>query len=106
MRGPSPANLQAVIYYTPTKAALPLLEFLDEFYAGHPTFTYAVRYAAPKEGEGEQARTKLSGYGVEMALKKTDYPPADKVTQCACAVHAWRATLSRPASSTCQLHAN
>ncbi|BEI94341.1 uncharacterized protein CcaverHIS019_0608000 [Cutaneotrichosporon cavernicola] len=68
-----PGLLSAVLYYSPTPAALPLLEVLDEFYTAHPTFSYAVRYTSQEGGE----RTKLSGYGVEMALKKTDYLVVD-----------------------------
>ncbi|CAK9782754.1 hypothetical protein CC85DRAFT_260485 [Cutaneotrichosporon oleaginosum] len=71
VRGAEP--LSAVLYYAPTEASLPFLEFLDEFHAAHPQFSYAVRYA-PQAGE---ERTKLSGYGVEMALKKTDYLVVD-----------------------------
>lgn len=67
-------DLQAVLYYSPTAAALPFLEYLDEFYAGHPGFSYAVRY---RPLERAHTRTKLAGYGVEMALKKTDYLVVD-----------------------------
>lgn len=67
-------DLQAVLYYSPTTESLPFLEYLDEFHLAHPSFTYAVRY---RPLERDETRTKLAGYGVEMALKKTDYLVVD-----------------------------
>lgn len=66
---------QAVFYYAPTPDALPLLEFLRDHALKFPSFQYVVRYRAPKVIS--EARTPLSGYGVEMALKKTDYLVVD-----------------------------
>jgi UDP-glucose:glycoprotein glucosyltransferase len=67
----------AVLYYAPSVAALPLLEYLDEHARSFPTFQYAVRYLPTAANETEAARTPLTGYGVEMALKKTDYLVVD-----------------------------
>lgn len=70
----SGADPKAVLYYSPSTDALPLLTYLDKHAKAIPEFAYVVRYRPT----GERTRkTPLSGYGVEMALKKTDYLVVD-----------------------------
>lgn len=65
---------KAIFYYSPSPDALPLLTYLDQHTRSVPEFSYVVRYRPT----GERSRkTPLSGYGVEMALKKTDYLVVD-----------------------------
>lgn len=70
----------AVLYYSPSEGALPLVEYLEEHVKAFPTFQYAVRYRPTTAGDEDSEtvkRTPLTGYGVEMALKKTDYLVVD-----------------------------
>lgn len=70
----SGSDPKAVFYYSPSPEALPLLTYLDKHTRAVPEFAYVVRYRPT----GERTRkTPLSGYGVEMALKKTDYLVVD-----------------------------
>jgi len=75
---------QAVLYYNPeSHISAPLLTYLDHHASQIPSFQYIVRYRPPLSidegvrGERGERRTGLSGYGVEMVLKRTDYLVVD-----------------------------
>jgi UDP-glucose:glycoprotein glucosyltransferase len=72
---------QAVFYFSPTSSASPLLDYLDKHASAYPSFQYNVRYRPPigsgTRGTRGEKKTALSGFGVELALKKTDYLVVD-----------------------------
>ncbi|WVR05054.1 hypothetical protein IAU60_002066 [Kwoniella sp. DSM 27419] len=77
---------QAVIYFDPASdASAALLSYLNHHAASYPDFTYIVRYLPPTQltvtGDDTEIsprpKTPLSGWGAEMALKKTDYLVVD-----------------------------
>ncbi|EIW69539.1 hypothetical protein TREMEDRAFT_44060 [Tremella mesenterica DSM 1558] len=71
---------QAIFYFDPSSpSSSPLLGYLDHHASQYPSFRYVVRYAPPKNRH-EGPKTQLSGYGVEMVLKKTDYLVVDDRT--------------------------
>ena len=96
---PSQSDHRAVFYFSPSPSASPLLDYLEKHAAQYPSFQYIVRYRPPigtgPRGTRHELKTPLSGFGVELALKKTDYLVVDD-----------RATGSSPAagqvSSTAQ----
>ncbi|KAL7422173.1 killer toxin resistant protein [Cryptotrichosporon argae] len=66
---------QAVLYYAPSAAGSELIDYLARHAAELSNFQYIVRYRPPL---GDRAgATQLAGFGVEMALKKTDYLVVD-----------------------------
>ncbi|KAL1411228.1 killer toxin resistant protein [Vanrija albida] len=71
------ARAHAIFYYSPSAAAVPLLEYLDAHAKAYPSFQYVVRYRPTAADRERTARTPLAGYGVEMALKNTDYLVVD-----------------------------
>lgn len=83
----APDAPQAVFYFSPSPTAAPILDYLDRHATLYPSFSFAVRYRPPidmytdqgarKRGDRGERRTTLSGYGVELALKKTDYLVVD-----------------------------
>jgi len=70
---------QAILYFDPegpNAQSSSLIESLD-FYAGYrPEFSYVIRYRPPP-GQDRRPKSKMAGYGVELALKKTDYLVVD-----------------------------
>ncbi|WVF72342.1 hypothetical protein IAT40_007156 [Kwoniella sp. CBS 6097] len=75
---------QAILYYTPTSSSSSaLLNYLGQHTSAYPEFSYIIRYLPPPllsetAADKEDVRkTPLSGWGVEMALKKTDYLVVD-----------------------------
>jgi UDP-glucose:glycoprotein glucosyltransferase len=68
-------HLPAVLYYDPTSRGVSaLVSYLQHHATTTPGFQYIVRY---RPSRTKPSRTGLSGYGVEMALKKTDYLVVD-----------------------------
>lgn len=66
----------AIFYFDPeSTSSLALLNYLTFHTNTYPTFGFVVRYKPNRTGEGR--RTGLSGYGVELALKNTDYLVVD-----------------------------
>jgi UDP-glucose:glycoprotein glucosyltransferase len=77
--GPSEIAPQAILYFDPSStSSVPLLEYLERHARNYAAFRYIVRYK-PSLAAGHESRRKvpLSGYGVELALKKTDYLVVD-----------------------------
>ena len=72
---------QAVLYLdTASASAVPLLEYLERHAQEYPSFRYIVRYKPSSASSGKLGSGRdvpLSGYGVELALKKTDYLVVD-----------------------------
>ncbi|WVQ98589.1 hypothetical protein IAU59_005718 [Kwoniella sp. CBS 9459] len=72
---------QAILYYTPSSpSSSALLNYLGQHASAYPEFSYTIRYLPPARSEIEKdtaRKTPLSGWGVEMALKKTDYLVVD-----------------------------
>ncbi|KAK4688056.1 UDP-glucose:glycoprotein glucosyltransferase, partial [Tremellales sp. Uapishka_1] len=67
---------RAVFYFDPLDASsTQLLTFLEHHASSYPEFQYIVRYR-PSKGLRER-KTAMAGFGVEMALKKTDYLVVD-----------------------------
>jgi UDP-glucose:glycoprotein glucosyltransferase len=55
-----------------------LLEYLERHARAYDAFRYIVRYKPSlAHRDGHAKRVPLSGYGVELALKKTDYLVVD-----------------------------
>lgn len=76
----STSGTQAILYfdpYSPESSSADLLNYLDEHAAVDSDFSFIVRYRTSQIPERVQRKTKLSGYGVELALKKTDYLVVD-----------------------------
>ena len=80
----SSPNPIALFYYDPgTIESAQLLDYLSQYASTNPSFRYVIRYRPPKKdspgkrGERGERRSPLSGYGVEMVLKKTDYLVVD-----------------------------
>ena len=57
-------------------STVPLLGYLEKYTTAHPSFGFAVRYKPPRSRTPAK-RTGLAGYGVELALKNTDYLVVD-----------------------------
>lgn len=77
--GASEIAPQAIIYLDSSFiSSVPLLEYLERHARDYPAFRYIVRYK-PSLAAGHKSRRQvpLSGYGVELALKKTDYLVVD-----------------------------
>ncbi|WVN85210.1 uncharacterized protein L203_100355 [Cryptococcus depauperatus CBS 7841] len=73
-----PVSPQAVIYYTPEfKTSGELLNYLAYHASQYPEFTFIVRYLPPLV---VRKSLPLAGWGVEMALKRTDYLVVDDRT--------------------------
>jgi hypothetical protein len=73
------ARAQAVFYFDATSSESEndwLLTYLNVLTNKSPSFGYTVRYKPPRE-RSSGARSGLSGYGVELALKNTDYLVVD-----------------------------
>lgn len=74
---------QAIVYLDLSDGtASSFLNYLQHYARTYPTFQYVVRYkpSASQKGMSDstsEKRTELAGYGVEMALKKTDYLVVD-----------------------------
>jgi UDP-glucose:glycoprotein glucosyltransferase len=70
---------QAILYFDPEgpiAQSSSLIEYLD-YHAGYrPDFSYIIRYR-PSPGQHLRSKSKMAGYGVELALKKTDYLVVD-----------------------------
>lgn len=70
---------QAILYFDPegpVAQSSSLIEYL-EYHAGyHKDFSYIIRYR-PSPGQDRKSKSKMAGYGVELALKKTDYLVVD-----------------------------
>jgi UDP-glucose:glycoprotein glucosyltransferase len=70
---------QAILYFEPegpTAQSSSLIEYLD-YHAGYrPDFSYIIRYR-PSPGQNKRSKSKMAGYGVELALKRTDYLVVD-----------------------------
>ncbi|WWC85342.1 uncharacterized protein L201_000205 [Kwoniella dendrophila CBS 6074] len=85
----SPSSSSATLYYSPnSENAASLLNYLSHHELQYPNFNYIIRYlpASFTEKEDEESdlgesnvrkKTPLSGWGGEMALKKTDYLVVD-----------------------------
>nr|XP_019013386.1 UDP-glucose:glycoprotein glucosyltransferase [Kwoniella pini CBS 10737]OCF52167.1 UDP-glucose:glycoprotein glucosyltransferase [Kwoniella pini CBS 10737] len=73
----STTSSTAILYYTPnTENSVNLLNYLAYHETQYPNFNYVIRYLPPSVID-ETKKTPLSGWGVEMALKKTDYLVVD-----------------------------
>jgi UDP-glucose:glycoprotein glucosyltransferase len=73
------AAAQAVFYFDPedtTTHKFELLTSLDQRTRNEPSFAYIIRYK-PSPDRRSGTKSKLAGYGVELALKKTDYLVVD-----------------------------
>jgi hypothetical protein len=70
---------QATLYFDPegpTAQSSSLIKYLD-YHAGYrPEFSYIIRYR-PSPGQSRRPKSKMAGYGVELALKRTDYLVVD-----------------------------
>nr|XP_018263998.1 UDP-glucose:glycoprotein glucosyltransferase [Kwoniella dejecticola CBS 10117]OBR86156.1 UDP-glucose:glycoprotein glucosyltransferase [Kwoniella dejecticola CBS 10117] len=67
----------AIVYYTPhSENSANLLNYLARHESQYPNFNYVIRYLPPTTFDAAK-KTPLSGWGVEMALKKTDYLVVD-----------------------------
>ena len=74
---PSPSDHSAIFYLDPTSSSSgQLLGYLSEYSSSYPTFGFTVRYK-PSKNRKSGTRTSLSGWGVELALKNTDYLVVD-----------------------------
>lgn len=74
------AQPSAVFYFDPASSTAPeLLAYLDKHASADRYFRYIVRYKPSSRGTDRQAgrKTAMSGYGVELALKRTDYLVVD-----------------------------
>jgi hypothetical protein len=70
---------QAILYFDPEgpiAQSSSLIESLDYHAGYHSDFAYIIRYR-PSPGQNRRAKSKMAGYGVELALKKTDYLVVD-----------------------------
>jgi UDP-glucose:glycoprotein glucosyltransferase len=73
------AGRQAILYFNPEDAATQssgLIACLDRRAENDPEFSYIIRYR-PSHGREQGPKSKMAGYGVELALKKTDYLVVD-----------------------------
>lgn len=72
---------QAILYFDPyssERSSATLISYLDHHAGIDSTFSYIVRYRPPSAlNERTRRKTKLAGYGVELALKNTDYLVVD-----------------------------
>ncbi|KAK6902778.1 hypothetical protein I203_108037 [Kwoniella mangroviensis CBS 8507] len=77
----SSLSSSAVLYFKPhSQNSANLLNYLSYHESQYPNFHYIVRYLRPTSPLSEnemQRKTPLSGWGVEMALKKMDYLVVD-----------------------------
>ncbi|WVQ70245.1 uncharacterized protein L199_008471 [Kwoniella botswanensis] len=77
----SSSSSSAVLYFKPhSQSSANLLNYLSYHESQYPNFHYIVRYLPPTASLSEnemQKKTPLSGWGVEMALKKMDYLVVD-----------------------------
>ncbi|ORY32220.1 UDP-glucose:Glyco protein glucosyltransferase-domain-containing protein [Naematelia encephala] len=72
----------AIFYYdSGSPASASLLYYLAQHSRKDPAFRYVVRYRPSIIETDHEAHTTLSGYGVEMVLKKTDYLVVDDRSQ-------------------------
>ncbi|WRT66985.1 uncharacterized protein IL334_003951 [Kwoniella shivajii] len=73
------STFQAILYLQAGEASSnDLLNYLQHHSNEYPNFGYIIRYLPPPSSNRNQERkTALSGWGVEMALKKTDYLVVD-----------------------------
>lgn len=75
-----PASISAKLYFDPSSpTSAGLLTYLEKHSTSYPSFRYIVRYKPSQTAESryEGRKTALSGYGVELALKRTDYLVVD-----------------------------
>ena len=77
----STTSPHAILYLDPSSpSTAPLLNYLNQHADQYPSFQFVVRYRPTRpvgESEWPIRHTGMSGYGVEMALKKTDYLVVD-----------------------------
>jgi hypothetical protein len=69
----------AILYFDPEgppAGSSSLIASLDEKAEADPNFSFIVRYR-PSPSRLNRPKSKLAGYGVELALKKTDYLVVD-----------------------------
>lgn len=65
---------QAVLYLDiESTSSVPLLSYLERHASQYPSFRFIIRY----KPSAHHTRVALSGYGVELALKRTDYLVVD-----------------------------
>jgi UDP-glucose:glycoprotein glucosyltransferase len=70
----------AVLYFDPSSdSSTSLLSYLQVHATGYPSFRYVVRYKPSQSLKTrlQGRKSALSGYGVELALKNTDYLVVD-----------------------------
>jgi hypothetical protein len=54
-----------------------LITHLDERSLDSPAFSYIIRYKPDRDSSASLGKTRMAGFGVELALKKTDYLVVD-----------------------------
>ncbi|WVW83270.1 hypothetical protein I302_105289 [Kwoniella bestiolae CBS 10118] len=79
---PSSSSSSAILYFKPHSSnSADLLNYLSYHESQFPNFNYIVRYLPPSSLSASDTemrkKTPLSGWGVEMALKKMDYLVVD-----------------------------
>lgn len=72
----SAPGAQAILYFDPYLST-EWLNYLDTHSAVDSDFSYIIRYRPDRFNRTKYGKTKLAGYGVELALKKTDYLVVD-----------------------------